>query len=227
MSGINKKPRIKITKDGPYLVTGSVPLLEKIITPKGHGNIYKAGREFPQAEEYALCRCGKSKNHPFCDGSHEKAGFNGTETASEDKFENRADMIEGPELDLMDDGRCAFARFCHKEHGSVWELTENSDNPVCRKEAIEAACECPAGRLVPVEKNGKIIEPEFDPAIEILQDPEKGVSGPLFVKGNIPIESSSGNTYEIRNRVALCRCGKSRNKPFCDAMHVSAGFKDK
>ena len=35
-----------------------------------------------------------------------------------------------------------------------------------------------------------------------------------------------GSTYELRNRYALCRCGASRNKPFCDAMHVSIGFSD-
>ena len=61
---------IKIIKDGPYLVTGKIALKEKIIVPNGEGYLYEDGRELPQSEQYALCRCGKSKNPPFCDGTH-------------------------------------------------------------------------------------------------------------------------------------------------------------
>ncbi|WP_075364072.1 CDGSH iron-sulfur domain-containing protein [Desulfosporosinus metallidurans] len=226
MMNNEKKCNIKILKNGPYIVTGNVPLSEKIIVSKGKINELKDGRKLPQAEEYALCRCGKSKNAPFCDGSHEKVGFNGVEKASRETFEDRAELLEGPDLDLLDDNRCAFARFCHREDGKVWELTENSNNPKYREEAIIAASECPAGRLVAYDKTGKAIEPEYEPSIEILQDPEKEASGPIFVKGNIPIESSEGYTYEIRNRVTLCRCGKTRNRPFCDATHISMNYTD-
>lgn len=227
MSKVNKREcKIQILKNGPYIITGNVPLSEQIIVPKGHGYEYFEGRQFPQAEQYALCRCGKSKNQPFCDGSHEETGFDGTETASRALYLERAFKLEGPDLDLLDDERCAFARFCHQEHGDVWELTEKSDNPICREEAIKAASDCPAGRLVAMDKEGNLIEPEYDPSIEILQDPERRVSGPIFVKGNIPIESSEGFTYEVRNRVALCRCGESSNKPFCDATHVPIRYKD-
>lgn len=222
----NRKMKIKIVKNGPYIVTGNVPLSEKIITPKGKRYEYKAGRVFPEAKEYALCRCGKTKKSPYCDGTHEEAVFIGTETASRLPYEERAEILEGPGIDLMDDSRCAYARFCHEEHGNVWELVENSDVPRYRDEAISAACNCPSGRLVAVEKDGRMIEPEYEPAIEILQDPQEGVSGPIFVKGNIPIESSDGFVYEVRNRVALCRCGKSRNKPFCNANHVTVKYSD-
>ncbi|HWQ41390.1 MAG TPA: CDGSH iron-sulfur domain-containing protein, partial [Desulfosporosinus sp.] len=200
---------------------------EKIIVSKGKINVFIDGRKLPQAEEYALCRCGKSNNAPFCDGSHEKLGFDGVEKASREAYEERAELTEGPDLYLLDDNRCAFARFCHQEHGKVWDLTENSHNPIYKEEAIRAATECPAGRLVVYDKTGKEIEPEYEPSIEILQDPEKEASGPISVKGNIPIESSDGYVYEIRNRVALCRCGKSRNKPFCDATHISINFTDR
>jgi len=222
----NKNAKIKILKDGPYVVTGNVPLSMKIIVSKGKKYEFKDGRDLPQNEEYALCRCGKSKKPPFCDGTHEKTGFVGTETASKDKYEDRAELLEGPDIDLLDDDRCAFARFCHRDKGSVWELTENSDDEECKREAIKAASDCPAGRLVARDKTGKVIEPEYEPSIDIIQDPQKGVSGGIFVKGNIPIESADGHIYEVRNRVALCRCGKSMNKPFCDATHVSIKFSD-
>ncbi|KJS48986.1 MAG: iron-binding protein [Peptococcaceae bacterium BRH_c23] len=221
-----KKYKLRILANGPYIVTGNVPLSEKIIVSKGKINEFKDGRKLRQSEQYALCRCGESKDAPFCDGSHQKVGFNGVERASREKFNDRAELIEGPDLDLLDDNRCAFARFCHREDGNVWELTEDSDNPKHREDAIIAASECPAGRLVAYDKTGKAIEPKYEPSIEILQDPEKEASGPIFVKGNIPIESSDGHTYEIRNRVTLCRCGKSRNTPFCDATHISINYKD-
>jgi len=220
------KQKIIITEQGPYLVSGNVPLSEKIIVHHEEGYVFEEGRPLPQAEAYALCRCGKSKNPPFCDGSHETAVFDGVERASKADFTQRiVDTVEGPELTLLDDGRCAFTRFCHRRSGDVWTLTANSDNPRYKKEAIRAACDFPAGRLVIIENEGNILEPDYEPAIEILQDPEKGASGPIFVKGNIPIEAVDGSTYEIRNRVTLCRCGKSRIKPFCDAAHITIGYK--
>jgi len=53
-----------------------------------------------------------------------------------------------------------------------------------------------------------------------------GISSAIWVKGGIPIQSSKGFVYEIRNRVTLCRCGKSANKPFCDGTHVKIRFRD-
>jgi len=73
---------------------------------------------------------------------------------------------------------------------------------------------------------GKPIEPELTPAVSLLEDPQVGMSGPLWVKGGIPIESADGRMYEVRNRVTLCRCGKSAKKPFCDGNHLNVRFND-
>ena len=108
MSDCKAKPKIKITDGGPYIVTGGVKLSEKIITPVGNGYAWTDGEPLPQSEVYALCRCGKSKNPPFCDGFHVKSGFKGTETAEKNTFMERAKVYEGAELDLYDDGRCAL-----------------------------------------------------------------------------------------------------------------------
>lgn len=220
----NQDVKIKITEAGPYLVSGHVPLYEKIIVPKGREYEFENGRELPQAEAYALCRCGHSKNAPFCDGSHETCGFVGKETASRDRFHERAELLEGPGIDLMDDNRCAYARFCHRKHGNVWELTEDSINAENIKEAIKAASDCPAGRLVAREKNGNLIEPSYGPEIDIIQDPQQGVSSGIFIKGNIPVVAADGFCYETRNRAMLCRCGGSRNLPYCDASHIPIKF---
>lgn len=221
-----KKPHIKILKNGPYLVSGNVPLSEKIIVPQGDGYIYQEGRALSQRESYALCRCGKTKTPPFCDGAHVASGFQGEETACKSDYAARATRIEGAGIDLLDDGRCAFARFCHRDSGDAWELAEDSGSEFRRSEAILAASECPAGRLTALDKDGTPNEPDYAPGIEILQDPEENVSAGIFVKGGIPIESADGSIYEIRNRVVLCRCGLSHNKPFCDAAHVNEEYTD-
>jgi len=227
MSSENTPYKIKITENGPYIVMGSLPLNEKVIVPEGDGYKFEAGRPLPQSERYALCRCGKSKNTPFCDGSHIGSNFCGQESASRDAYTKRAAQIEGPGIDLLDDGRCAMARFCHRKSGDAWELTKKSETEENRLEAVQAACECPAGRLTAVGKDGTVYEPTVKPSIDILQDPQNGASSGIFVKGYVPIESSDGTLYELRNRVVLCRCGASENKPFCDAAHLLIKFLDK
>lgn len=227
MEKVTAKPKIKVLKDGPYRVIGNVPLHEKIIIQKGKINEFKEGRELPQAEEYLLCRCGKSKSKPFCDGTHVEEGFDGTETASRDKYEERAEYLEGPGIDLMDDNRCALSRFCHREDGYVWDLLDKTDKERYREEVARAGTECPSGRLTAVSKGGENMEPEYMPSVDIIQDPGMKVSAGVYVRGRIPLESADGEIYEVRNRYALCRCGKSKNKPFCDTSHVSGKFSDR
>lgn len=219
--------KIKIIQGGPYLVTGGVRLAEKIVVPDGGGYAYKPGRALPQSETYMLCRCGRSRQAPFCDGSHVKTGFRGAETASKADYLERAALHTGPGVDLLDDSRCAYARFCHRDSGNAWGLAANSTTPYDCEEAVRAASDCPAGRLTAVAKDGKMFEPALEPSIDVLQDDEEEVSAALFVKGGIPIESADGTPYETRNRVTLCRCGRSRNKPFCDASHVSERYRDR
>ena len=111
---------------------------------------------------------------------------------------------------------CSGARFCDVG-GGTWVLTEKSDDPAAKQKAIQQTFDCPSGRLVAIDKDtGKPIEPLFEKSISATEDQVSGISGPLWVKGGIPVESSDGTMYEIRNRVTLCRCGRSANKPFCD-----------
>ncbi len=217
----NDRFRIKVSKNGPYLVSGGIPLAKQTIGigAEGYSYEWREGTKYSSQENYALCRCGQSKNRPFCDGTHIKANFRGTETASREPYENQAETIDGPVLELTDAQElCAVARFCHRA-GGVWNLTKQSGNPEAKRIAIEEAGNCPSGRLVVWDKEGKAIEPEFEPSIRLVGDPQEGMNGPIWVRGGIPIESADGSTYEIRNRVALCRCGKSSNKPFCDGSH--------
>lgn len=210
---------IRIVKGGPYHVTGNVPIKEVRIVLRGGDYFYEEGRPLPQADTYSLCRCGCSKNKPFCDGAHRKADFRGRETASKLPYLRRAKRQRGATVDLLDDGRCALARSCHTSRGDVWMLTAYSTQEESRQRVIDAAISCPAGRLTAVDKaSGGLLETPFPPCIEALQD-ENGPAC-LSVKGGILLEGADKDTYEIRNRMALCRCGLSKNKPFCDGKHT-------
>ncbi len=218
----NDRRKIKVSRNGPYLVSGRIPLVKEIIgtDTEGTPNEWRADNKYPSLENCALCRCGQSKNKPFCDGTHTKINFDGTETATREPYLTQAKEIDGPTLKLTDaENLCASARFCHRA-GGIWNLVPKSDNPDAKRIAIEEARDCPSGRLVVWDKKTKKpIEPEFERSIGLIEDPQVGVSGPIWVRGGIPVESADGKTYEIRNRVTLCRCGKSSNKPFCDSSH--------
>lgn len=219
---IDGKRKIKVSKNGPYLVSGGIPLVKQIIGTDTLGipNEWRAGDRYPSHEDCALCRCGQSRNKPFCDGTHIRVNFDGNETASREPYLDQAKEIDGPALKLTDaEDFCASARFCHRA-GEIWNLIPKSDNPEAKKIAIGEAGDCPSGRLVVWDKETKnALEPDFERSIGLVEDPQVGVSGPIWVRGGIPIESADGKTYEIRNRVTLCRCGKSSNKPFCDSSH--------
>lgn len=229
VSSIPTETKIVVGKNGPYLVTGNIPLSIQVITPNKEGFSWDwvEGRNFPTGSEYALCRCGRSKSKPFCDGTHEKIGFEGRETASRAPYDRQAEEYDGPTMDLKDaENLCAFARFCDPA-GKIWSLIEQTDNPDARELVIREANHCPAGRLVVHDKKtGKVIEHKLPTSIGIVEDPALGCSGPLWVRGGIRIESHDGKPYEVRNRVTLCRCGASANMPFCNGSHASIKFKD-
>jgi CDGSH-type Zn-finger protein len=70
------------------------------------------------------------------------------------------------------------------------------------------------------------IETYEDPSVSLVEDIYERCSGPIMLRGGIPVVSGSGRGYEVRNRQALCRCGHSSNKPFCDGTHASVRFED-
>ncbi len=230
----SKDMRIFVTKNGPYVVTGGIPLSKQIIETNELGESWewREGEVFEAGEVYKLCRCGHSATKPFCDNTHAVIGFDGTETAERAPYLDQAEVYQGPKLILTDaEPLCAFARFCDAR-GQVWNLVKEA-RPAARELAEREASYCPSGRLVAWRRSsgggegeGEAVEPRFEPSIGLVEDPHEGVSGPIWVRGGITIESSGGFVYERRNRVTLCRCGASESKPFCDGSHASIGFTD-
>ncbi|MEA5002238.1 MAG: CDGSH iron-sulfur domain-containing protein [Christensenella sp.] len=210
--------RIRILKDGPYEVSGGVPLKKMVIgaNEQGDSTHWIEGEYIKTGQTYRLCRCGQSKHMPFCDGSHAH-GFDGTQTADCGPYEEAAIRYQGDGMELLDQEElCAVARFCDVA-GSIWNLINDKDN---LEIAVQQACDCPSGRLTIITDDGTRVEPELEPEIALICDEPEGKMGPIWVRGGIEIELEDGTIYEKRNRVTLCRCGQSQNKPFCDAMHM-------
>jgi len=223
------EPKVVVSKNGPYLVTGAVPLARQTIVANSAGDSEKwqEGKTFPTQPSYALCRCGHSATKPFCDGSHKKIGFVGTETASREPYRNQAQALEGPAHTLTDaQSLCAGARFCDP-HGTVWKEVERTEDAHVRATFLRQVADCPSGRLVAWERGSATpLEPALPKSIGVIEDPSQQVSGPLWLRGGIPVISADGFAYEVRNRVTLCRCGASANKPFCDGSHFKVNFRD-
>jgi CDGSH-type Zn-finger protein len=213
---------IKIMPDGPYLVSGGVPLIRMAIINDSEGAAieWRELEKYPLRESNALCRCGQSSKKPFCDGTHAKVKFNAKET-SDEPYLKSPQKYQGSAIVLFDcEPLCASARFCHRA-GGIWKLIKTDDTSA-KAIVIQEAADCPSGRLVISERaTGAVIEPRLPKSVVIVEDPEGGGLGPYWVRGGIPIVSSEGRAYEARNRITLCRCGKSQNKPFCDSSHYS------
>ena len=221
--------KVKIKLNGPYLVSGNLPLNKEIIGTNEQGDsvAWQRGQAYPAQEKYALCRCGQSANKPFCDGTHARVGFDGTETASRLPYLEQAETIKGPKMTLTDvDSLCAFGRFCDA-NGKVWNLVNETGQPAAKDNFTRQSCDCPSGRLIAWDNaSGKAIEPKFEPSIGLVEDPSQHCSGPLWLRGGVQLIGADGFEYEVRSRMTLCRCGASKNKPFCDGTHLDIKFDD-
>lgn len=223
-------PKISVSKDGPYLVTGGVPLLKTtiVVDEKGRSVDWDEGAAIDvPSQDCALCRCGRSSRKPFCDGAHLDPPFDGTETAARTAYLDRALLLEGPVVQVTDDTTlCAEARYCAAGQ-KLWRIVDKTDDEDNAEQVIRQSSLCPGGRYTAWDAaSGMPYELDLEPSIGIVEDPHAGVSGGLWVRGGIPIESADGHVYEIANRRTLCRCGGSGNKPFCDGTHCDNGFND-
>ena len=88
MKHIKSDAKIEITKDGPYLVSGGLPLSEQWIVTNAEGESldYREGKKYPAQTAICALPLRESANKPFCDGTHKKIQFDGTETASQEPY---------------------------------------------------------------------------------------------------------------------------------------------
>jgi CDGSH-type Zn-finger protein len=219
--------KIKIKLNGPYKVIGNIPLVHKtqIVSEYGEPLTWKKDGEIEvDPEEYELCRCGRSENKPFCDGSHRRVGFDGTERANTgDTSAYKMKLQSGSTLTVvLDSSLCMDSGFCGMHDIGIADLVENSSDTQARSLAIAMVERCPSGSLTyRIEPDKADIEPDYPlqiaDTVEITSDGP--IEGPLWVTGWIEIERADGQPFIPRNRVTLCKCGISRNKPLCDGTH--------
>jgi thiamine pyrophosphate-dependent acetolactate synthase large subunit-like protein/CDGSH-type Zn-finger protein len=203
-------PVIVPLENGPLKVTGQVTF------KNSRGEAITAKRVM------ALCRCGSSKNKPFCDGTHASVGFKSEK--SKERVPDQLDKYKGKEVTIHDNrGTCSHAGFCTSDLPSVWlSGTEPWIDPdgATRDEIVATVHKCPSGALL-YEEKGEVQSKFHDgPEIRVSRD------GPYYVRGGIGLESAELGEGATSEHYALCRCGASRNKPFCDGSHWYAGFHD-
>jgi CDGSH-type Zn-finger protein len=221
---MDEQPRIQVQPNGPYVVTGRVPLVRTAQVETEYGEPIDWEPLEPVAvkepERYELCRCGRTGTPPFCDGSEkDEPAFDGSEVAKHEPRSVRAQTFVGDGVVITDNRSfCTHAGYCGDRFATVWQMLADSDDPAIRERIQRMVSLCPSGRIDwSPEVGSEAVEPPYEPAVAVIED------GPLWARGGIQVTGADGTAYEIRNRVTLCRCGHSHNKPFCDGSHVVWG----
>jgi CDGSH-type Zn-finger protein len=227
MATSDNEKRIIIAKNGPYRVQGNIPLIRKTQVVSEYGEPLtwrKEGVLETDEGEYCLCRCGQSSDKPFCDGTHRKIGFDGTERAPTNLTADRQWVMRGGTRLIVekDSTLCMNSGFCGMRKASLAQYVAASTDTEARSLAIAMIERCPSGSLTyHIEAGEPDIEPDLPQQIayttEITSDGP--IAGPLWVTGSITVERSDGQPFETRNRVTLCNCGLSGIKPLCDGTH--------
>ena len=199
-----------------------------VIEPRENGPLRVQGvKEFRNSrgeaitteETFFLCRCGASQNKPFCDGTHKKIGFSGARvSASEPAIKDYA----GGQITIHDNRSvCAHAGYCTDRSPNVFRMKQEpwidpDGDPA--DQTIATVDMCPSGALsYSINQVAQQAESTM-PCIRILKDgPYVVTGGPQLIGDRAP---------HIAERYTLCRCGASKNKPYCDGSHWSSGFKD-
>ena len=213
-------PELRVASNGPYLVT-SVPGLTDHL-----------GATTRPAPQLALCRCGQSALKPLCDGSHARTGFSGAKDPK--RVPDQRDSYPGQQVTIFDNrGSCQHSGLCTDRLAAVFRTgAEPFVAPSGGRldEIIRAVRDCPSGALSYALDDAEArAQVDWDgtrpPAIEVTGD------GPYRITGQIALAGPAGEPEPqgagaSREHYALCRCGQSRNKPFCSGMHWYVGFRD-
>jgi CDGSH-type Zn-finger protein len=218
---------IKVSKNGPYEVHGGIPLVRKTQVVSEYGEPLtwrKLGTIEPGEDPYYLCRCGQSSHKPFCDSTHRAIGFDGAETADTGVTARRQVVCAGGIRIVVrrDQSLCSESGYCANRFTTIEKLMPATSEPAVRAKVMSMVEHCPSGSYTySLEEGGPDIEPDLPQQVAVTTEIcEAGpIAGPLWVTGYIPIERADGQPFETRNRVTLCNCGRSKNKPLCDGTH--------
>ena len=211
-----EKPKIACLPNGPYYLLNDM-------TPQVIPNIQSSkGEPRSTVRGVALCRCGGSANKPFCDGTHGANGF--TDKKINDGSADRRDNYVGVRITIHDNrGICAHAGRCTDGLASVFKLNEEPwiDPDGAEVEEIMAVTkQCPSGALSYSIDGEEMVTERREPMVTVTKD------GPYAITGGIEILEKPQGEGASKEHYTLCRCGDSKNKPFCDGTHWHIKFKD-
>ncbi len=122
--------------------------------------------------------------------------------------------------------QCIHSKICWTNNG-LPEVFNPREKPWIKPEGaptekmVEQVKKCPSGALSFYYNNQKPEDANVPPPQTKI---EAAPNGPLLVHGNIVIKDAAGNETSKTNVTALCRCGHSQNKPYCDSNHTKKGF---
>jgi CDGSH-type Zn-finger protein len=200
------KPSIVFTKDSPYYAVDVTECRDA------------EGKAVAMRPVTALCRCGRSADKPYCDGTHSRIGFVGQKGRRHDGVRD----FQAEQITIHDSRRvCAHDESCVRGLPEVFcnERTPWIDPDGASAERIAATIDkCPSGALMYTFQGRYGPEPARAPAIRIVEN------GPYRLEGGIEIKDDQGSVPQSPEHCTLCRCGCSRNKPFCDGSHDEASF---
>jgi CDGSH-type Zn-finger protein len=223
---MSEERKIVVQLNGPYQVYGGIPLVRKTQVVSEHGEplTWRRNETIETGDSYDLCRCGHSADKPFCDSTHRLIDFDGTETADTRPTAARQMIYPGSTgIVVKTDGwLCMNAGFCGNRLAHIRQLVRSTDDVNVRSNVIAMVERCPAGSLTYAMAPGEPdIEPDLPQQIAVTTEitSDGPIDGPLWVTGYIPIERADGQPFETNNRVTLCNCGRSENKPLCDGTH--------
>jgi CDGSH-type Zn-finger protein/uncharacterized Fe-S cluster protein YjdI len=130
----------------------------------------------------------------------------------------------GSEIDVHWDGRlCIHVGECGYAANSLFDGERDPwcvPDEVSREEVREVCERCPSGALTYTDKSGESEQAPAENTATVVYN------GPLYLTGDLDIADAAEDMPGTRFRAALCRCGASGNKPFCDNSHLKAGFQD-
>ena len=206
----NARTSIRPEIDGPYIVRN----LRKLTNSKGE---VLAVRPI-----VALCRCGGSNIKPYCDGTHARIGFSSAKSA--ERTPDRQDVYVGRQVTVLDNrGTCCHFGNCTDHLPAVFH--HDGDPFVTADGAgadaiVDIVRACPSGALGFIKDGVAYAGEQREAEIYVA------ANASYYVRGGIELEGEPMNAGASREHYALCRCGQSKNKPFCDGSHWYAGFKD-
>ncbi len=212
--------------NGPYIVTGNILLVSKtqVVSEYGEPLSWKDDGEIATDGAYLLCRCGQSSCRPFCDGTHARIQFDGTDSAATNTTAERRAAYPGSTKIIIrnDTSLCSLAGFCANRLTNIAEMAKRTEDTQVRAMAVAMIEHCPSGALTyTIEDGGEDIEVDLPKLIAVTREvcSDGVILGPYWATGGITILRADGQPLERRNRVTLCSCGRSKNKPLCDGTH--------